>query len=117
MTDSNIEEPQSAAEFQNKGWHNYGTGDLRAAEDYFRKAISLSPALIDAYYGLGLVQKAAGDRQGAVDTFQKVLDLLEHDTSIENTRQAMLHRLANAQVNMLNSGDWGLEKEIWKSGK
>jgi tetratricopeptide (TPR) repeat protein len=108
------EQSQSIDEYLRQGWANYGKGDLRTAEERFRKAISLGPALIDAFYGLGLALKAQGRREEAIEIFQKLVDLLERDTTLDNIRRTMLQRLTKGQINLLKYGDWGLEKEIWK---
>ena len=91
--------------------------DLVAAEERFRKAISLGPALIDGFYGLGLVLKAQGRGDEAVEIFVKLVDLLEKDSTLDSIRRTMLQRLTKGQINLLKFGDWGLEKEIWKHGK
>ncbi len=114
MSDPNQDGPQSAADFLRLGWVFHGKSNEIAAEENFRKAISLSPALIDAFYGLGLTLKAQGRRQEAVKTFGEVISLLDTDISIDRTRRAILRRLTLGHINLLESGDWGLEKEIWK---
>jgi hypothetical protein len=60
--------------------------------------------------------KAQGRRQESVKTFAEVVSLLDKDISIDRTRRAILRRLAHGHINLLESGDWGLEKEIWKHG-
>jgi len=116
MSEPNNDNPQSAADFLRLGWVFHGKSNESIAEENFLKAISLSPALIDAYYGLGLVLKAQGRRQEAVKTFGEVVSLLDKDISIDRTRRAVLRRLTHGHINLLQSGDWGLEKEIWKHG-
>jgi len=114
MNDISDDRPQSLDEYLRQGWANYGRRDLGAAEERFRKAISLDPALIDAFYGLGLALKAQGRKEEAVEIFLKLVDLLENDTTLDNIRRTMLQRLTKGQINLLKFGDWGLEKEIWK---
>jgi tetratricopeptide (TPR) repeat protein len=114
MNDTSDEQPQSVDEYLRQGWSHYGKRDLQAAEERFRKAISLSPALIDAFYGLGLVLKAQGRSEEAIEIFTKLVDLLEKDSTMDNIRRTMLQRLTKGQINLLKFGDWGLEKEIWK---
>jgi tetratricopeptide (TPR) repeat protein len=108
---------QSAADFTQQGWLYYGEGEAGAAEQSFRTAISLSPGLIDAYYGLGLALKVQGVKPEAIQAFTKVVELLNREVANEPTRNQMLRRLAKGQINLLQSGDWGLEKEIWKRSK
>jgi len=89
MNGTGDEQPQSVDEYLRQGWANYGRGDLPAAEERFRKAISLGPALIDAFYGLGLTLKAQERREEAVEIFLKLIDLLEKDTTLDNIRRTM----------------------------
>jgi tetratricopeptide (TPR) repeat protein len=114
MNDITKDQPQSVDEYLRQGWGHYGRGDLTAAEERFRKAISLGPALIDAFYGLGLTLKAQGRKEEAVEIFLKLVVLLEKDTSMDSVRRTMLQRLTQGQINLLKFGDWGLEKETWK---
>jgi tetratricopeptide (TPR) repeat protein len=114
MENTSIDQPQSVDDYVRQGWEHYGKGDLSSAEELFKKAISLSPAEIDAFHGLGLALKTQGKREEAIDTFQKLVDLLEKDNTMDNIRRTMLMRLSKGQINLLKFGDWGLEKEIWK---
>jgi tetratricopeptide (TPR) repeat protein len=114
MSDINVGQPQSLDEYLRQGWANYGRRDFDSAEERFRKALSLDPAEIDAIYGLGLTLKAQGRKEEAVEIFLKLVDLLEKDTTLDNTRRTMLQRMTKGQINLLKFGDWGLEKEIWK---
>ena len=117
MNDTTVGQPQSLDEYLRQGWASYGRGDFITAEERFRKAISLGPALIDAFYGLGLTLKAQGRKEEAVEIFLKLVDLLAKDTTMDNVRRTMLQRLTQGQINLLKYGDWGLEKEIWKREK
>ena len=114
MGDSNFIIAQSAEDFLRKGWEFHSKKQEDSAEESFRRAIHMSPGLFDAYYGLGLVLKAQGRKQEAIQAFKKVLDLLEDESSSEQTQRQMLRRLTLGHINMINSGDWNLEKEIWK---
>ena len=105
--------PVSTAEFINKGWEYKTGGKFDDSEASFRKAISADPSSIEAYYGLSLTLKAQGRRQDSIAGFEKVLELI--DLGIEDrVRGEMLRRLALGHINQLRSGDWNLEKEIWK---
>lgn len=96
-----------------KGWEYKANGKFDDAEASFRKAISLDPKSVEAYYGLGLTLKAQDRRQDSIKGFEQVLVLISTDLE-DRTRGEMLRRLAMAHINQLRSGDWGLEKEIWK---
>ncbi len=117
MNDTIDDQPQSVDDYLRQGWAHYGRRDPSAAEERFRKAISLSPALIDAFYGLGLALKAQGKGDDAVEIFNKLVDLLEKDSTLDSIRRTMLQRLTKGQINLLKFGDWGLEKEIWKHNR
>lgn len=110
-----VAEPKTAEDFLKRGWRFHG-GDRQeeAAERDFRQAISLNPNLVEAYYGLGLVLKAQGRLKEAAEMFQKAYDLVERGSISDKTRAQILRRLIYAHLNMIKSGDWGLEKEIWK---
>jgi tetratricopeptide (TPR) repeat protein len=106
-----LEEPKSAAEsettedFFHQGWiQHLSEKDDAAAEESFRRAISLDINNVEAYYGLGLVLKAQGKGQGAI----------EAGGIKDNVRGEMLRRLTVGHINQLKSGDWGLEEEIWQ---
>jgi tetratricopeptide (TPR) repeat protein len=106
-------QPSTAEEFVNSGWAKKTSGNLEEAESNFRKAISLNPDFVEAHYGLGLVLKAQGRRQDCIESFEKVIELIDKGID-DRIRGEMLRRLALAHINQLRSGDWGLEQEIWK---
>ena len=66
------------------------------------------------HIGLGLVLKTQDRRQDAILAFQNVVDLLEANPIEDRSRSQMLRRLAIGHMNQLKTGDWDLEKEIWK---
>ncbi len=102
-------------EYLREGWRLYGSkGNDDAAEENFRRAISSNPNSVDAYYGLALVLKTQDRRQEAIQMFQKVVDLLNANVVEDRSRAQMLRRLALGHINWLKSGDWNLEKEIWR---
>ncbi len=110
-----VTEPKSAEDYLRRGWRLHG-GEKREeeAERDFRKAISLNPNLVEGYYGLGLVLKAQGRYREAAEMFQQAYDLIERGLISDKTRAQIMRRLTYAHLNMIKSGDWGLEKEIWK---
>jgi tetratricopeptide (TPR) repeat protein len=112
-TPAKQETSSPTAEFIRKGWEFKASGKFDDAEANFRKAISMDPSSVEAYYGLSLTQKAQDHRQDSIAGFEKVLELIESGVE-DRVRGEMLRRLALAHINQLRSGDWGLEKEIWK---
>jgi tetratricopeptide (TPR) repeat protein len=105
---SNRHPSQTIVDLINKGWMLKAERKYEEAEASFRKALSIDGNSGEAYYGLGLTLKAQDRRQDSIKSFEKALELI--DTHVEDrTRGEMLKRLANAHINQLRSGDWGLE--------
>ncbi|MGW8249344.1 MAG: tetratricopeptide repeat protein [Anaerolineales bacterium] len=104
---------QSISELISKGWTQKAEGKYDEAEASFRKALSLDSQSVEANYGIALTLKAQDRRQESIQGFEKVIELV--DSRVEDrTRGEMLKRLSQAHINQLRSGDWGLEKEMWK---
>lgn len=55
--------------------HREGRNDASIAE--FEAILKQNPSDVDANYGLGLAQRAAGRKQAAVESFQRALKLVE----------------------------------------
>jgi tetratricopeptide (TPR) repeat protein len=111
----NFAGPKKPEDYFRQGWNQHSTdNDERAAEGSFRKSISLDKNNVDAYFSLGLVQKAQGKSQEALDSFQTVLEKIEDGQIEDHVRAEMLRRLTLGHINMLKTGDWGLEEEIWQ---
>ena len=104
----------TADEFLKRGMAYYARKQYENAEKDLRTAISLNEELIDAYYSLGIVLKAAFQEDEAVQAFEKVLDLLNSGLVKNSDQLAMLRRLAKGHINEIKTGDWNLEKEIWQ---
>ncbi len=58
-------------------WRMHRDGDHAGAISMFEEIASSNPDIVDAYYGLGLAQKAVGDYQAATDAFQQALSITE----------------------------------------
>ena len=106
-------EPVSAEDYLHRGIAYYARGQYDEAEADLKVSISKYGNQIDAYYALGMVCKAAGRKIEATAAFNQVLQLLNNSKGEKSTRNDMLRRLALGHVNMINQGDWNLEKEIW----
>jgi tetratricopeptide (TPR) repeat protein len=79
----------STSERVGQAWHQHREGRSEAAINEFATILRLSPDDIDAHYGMGLAQRAAGRHQDAIETFEKALGLIEQaKTAYEATRQA-----------------------------
>jgi tetratricopeptide (TPR) repeat protein len=108
-------EPKTPEDYFRQGWVQHSNeNDERAAEGSFRRSISLDKNNVDAYFGLGLVQKAQGKHQEALDSFQTVLEKIAGGRIEDHVRAEMLRRLTLGHINLLKTGDWDLEKEIWQ---
>lgn len=106
--------PKTFKEYYSEGWALHGSNkDDDAAEENFRHAIAVDPNSADAYFGLGLVLKSQDRRQEAIDSFEKVVDILDNTNQEDVIRTKMLRRLALGHINQMRKGDWDLEKEVW----
>lgn len=59
------------------GWAQASRGDYSGAISTFNDIIRSDDANIDGYYGLGMAQRASGDRTGAKASFEKAKTLSE----------------------------------------
>lgn len=103
---------ESIMDYSSRGWLYYSSGQFENAVDDFRHVLEVEKDDIDAWYGLGLSLKAAGDTIGAVDAFTSVLGLI--GSVNDKQRVNVLTRLVKGQINQIKTGDWNLEKEVWK---
>ena len=107
-------EPKDIETYMRRGWA-YHSRDLEdKAEADFRRALNLDPESVDANYVLGLVLKAKGEINEAVQQFEKTVQLLEAGKLDNKSRTEMLRRLSLGHINELKSGDWDLEREVWR---
>ncbi len=111
---SNLPEPQTAPDYEKRGYAFYARSRFPEAEADFKKAISLDPKAIDAMYALGMTYKAENQVSESIKTFREVIDLIKAGAVENRTRGDMLRRLALGHINELTEGDWNLEKEIWQ---
>jgi tetratricopeptide (TPR) repeat protein len=107
-------EPLDYADYYRQGWDHHVKREEEPAEASLRKALALEPESVDANYVLGLVLKSQQRGKEAIESFERVLDLLDQNKVEDRTRSAMLRRLAKGHINHLKTGDWNLEKEIWQ---
>lgn len=114
MVDFGVQEMVSAEdELVRSAWEQYGKGNLEQAEHEFRLAIERKVRSVEAHYGLGVVLKVAKRYQESIAVFERLISLLER-TPHDRIRAEMLRRLVHGYLNLMRSGDWGLESEIWK---
>ena len=103
---------ESIMDYASRGWLYYSSRQYEKAVNDFRHVLEVNNDEMDAWYGLGLSLKAAGDTIGAVDAFTSVLGLIGSLT--DKQRASVLTRLVRGQINQIKTGDWNLEKEVWK---
>jgi Tfp pilus assembly protein PilF len=58
-----------------RAWGMHREGRHMDAIKEFEQAIQVAPHSVDAYYGLGLAQRANGQETQAVESFKKSLDI------------------------------------------
>jgi tetratricopeptide (TPR) repeat protein len=107
-------EPTTSADYQKRGMAFYARKQYDAAEEDLKKAITIDSNNLDAYYSLGMVQKALGHKEDAIGSFTNVLDIISGNSEPSSSKFDMLRRLAIGHKNEISQGDWNLEKEIWK---
>lgn len=71
MADNPIDKKIGAA------WKSHRQGFQDQAILEFREVLHQDPNHLDALYGLGLAQKAAGNKDDALETFNKLYQLLD----------------------------------------
>ena len=109
-----IPQPTNAGEYQLRGYAFYAKGDFPAAQADFQQAVALDSTDVEAVYALGLAYKVQGRVEEGANAFRQALDLIHSGVVEDSTRAEMLSRLAKGHLNMITTGDWNLEKEIWK---
>ena len=105
--------PKSPEEYLERGWLYYSRQKFDKAESDIRQVLQADPADIEAWYALGLTLKAQGNTDKAIEAFAKV----DQSTAYLDDRQRamIILRLAHGQVNLIRTGNWNLENEIWKT--
>jgi len=61
------------AEELGRAWAMHRNGNQNGAAEIFKNILIKSPSNLDAMYGLGLAQRAAGQNSEAIETFDKAL--------------------------------------------
>ncbi len=104
--------PQSMEEYLERGWLFYSLKKYELADSDFNLVLRNEPGNIDGWYALGLTLKAMGDAQRAAEAFSRIDSLIG---GIDDHQKAtIITRLAHGQINQIKTGNWNLEKEVWK---
>ena len=108
-----LKEPTDYDGFMQRGWAYRVRGNQDQAESDFRRALSYAPESVDANYALGLVMKSQGNKEGAVESFNKSMELIKQGKVEDHSKSEMMSRLTLGHINELTNGDWNLEDQIW----
>jgi tetratricopeptide (TPR) repeat protein len=104
---------EAPADYAERGWLYFSRKKFDLAIEDFRHVTESDANAIDSWYGLGLTLKANGSPEQAVTAFDHILAALNQ---IEDRQRAsVLSRLVKGHLNQIKTGDWNLEKEVWKS--
>lgn len=90
------EQPEHAGAHTLLGISRYHQHDFGAAKEALRRALALDARQPEAFYHLGLVREATGDREGAKSSFASALSLNPGHTRAEEKLQSA--RPAGAQA-------------------
>ncbi len=104
--------PQSTDDFLERGWEYYSGKKYELAETDFNLVLQKEPSNVDAWYALGLTLKAMGNLPKALDAFGKIDGVIRQID--DHQRATIITRLAHGQINQIKTGNWDLEKEVWK---
>jgi tetratricopeptide (TPR) repeat protein len=91
---------QQFADQLGAAWAQHLQGKNDAAIEGFERILREAPSNIDAYYGLGLANRASGRPEKAVEYFQKSLTLVKEaiEQGPGQNRLAMLLRMTNQRL-------------------
>jgi tetratricopeptide (TPR) repeat protein len=106
-------DPKDTPEFLERGWLYYSQQKYESAEADIGLVLQREPNNIDALFALGLTLKALQKPKEAIEAFSRIDPALP--TIEDHQRAIMIARLAHGHINHLRSGEWNLEKEVWKS--
>ncbi len=102
--------PKVADELIESGWRHYSNKEYYRAEDDFKKALEDQPENVDTLYAIGMAQYSSGRTEEAIQTFEKVIQSLEQNTTEDRVRALMLARLSHGHINRMKTGDCDLTK-------
>ncbi|MCY3718822.1 MAG: tetratricopeptide repeat protein, partial [Anaerolineaceae bacterium] len=71
-----------------RAWQQQRDGNSAAAMDAFETIVQAHPEDIDARYGLGISQKAAGHKDKAIQSFREALALVESGQQAQDAQKA-----------------------------
>lgn len=98
-----IAEPDPFAEQVSEGWEMHVNNKNELAIAVFEKILSEDPDHMDALYGKGLAARALGQRDTAILSFQKVIELLDNIREDMPGRATMLERMSKKQIEWIQN--------------
>jgi tetratricopeptide (TPR) repeat protein len=113
LPDPETMKPEKTDEYAERGYRYFSEKKYELAAKDFSHIVDMESGNIEAWYALGLTLKWEGEKTKAVDAFQHVLNLIGNIP--DSQRANVLGRLTKGHINMITTGDWNLEKEVWKS--
>lgn len=114
IADPTAVHPVTAADYLKRGYAYHSRNHHAEAEADFRQALAQEPGSVEAVFALGLVLKAQGQHDEAVEKFKETLQHIEAGDLNDPIRSTMMRRLTKGHINQLIKGDWDLAREIWK---
>jgi hypothetical protein len=84
-----------------EAWRAHYQGQDQVAIEKFLQLVAAAPDNIDAYWGLGLSYRDAGDTASAIQSFQKVKELVTSRLKTDSGQQerfVMLNRMVDQQL-------------------
>lgn len=101
--------PNTAEEYNARGWGYRVQHQLDLAEADFREAMVLNPKLVHAVYGLAQSLMEQGKNKEAIEHFEEAAELLDSGALGDDPiRGGMLRRQALGHVERLTTGEWDL---------
>lgn len=89
-----------------EAWKAHHQGDHQGAVDRFLSLVRDEPEHIDLYWGLALSYRQLGDRNNALQMFQRAKELVETRLQSEpedQERYVMLLRMVDQQINQIEN--------------
>lgn len=87
-----------------EAWKAHYARQHEAAVEKFRQVVAEVPDNIDANWGLGLAYRSTGEREKALEVFQKVKELIAAQMTTDSEdreRYVMLSRMVTQQIEQM----------------
>ncbi|MBN2303957.1 MAG: bacterial transcriptional activator domain-containing protein [Anaerolineae bacterium] len=88
-----------------EAWKAHFDGSNAAAVELFKQVVEQEPTHVDAYWGLGLSYRKSGEKENALQAFEKVRDLIAGALEAEPEnyeRLLMLNRMVKQQIEQMD---------------